>query len=96
MCNRKPFIARSLFGTTVPAFFLAEVGEETLIDTIAPATRFHEVFGGLGGTALGMMQANLPVILTLALSSLSIRMAQRGAQASTAISAGLPTFSLTL
>ena len=51
-----------VFGTTVVAFFLAEMGDKTQVVTIALAARFHEFFGVVAGTTLGMMLANVPVI----------------------------------
>ncbi|CAB3803432.1 Putative manganese exporter [Paraburkholderia ultramafica] len=51
-----------VFGTTVLTFFLAEMGDKTQIVTIALAARFHEFFGVVAGTTLGMMLANVPVI----------------------------------
>jgi putative Ca2+/H+ antiporter (TMEM165/GDT1 family) len=43
--------------------FLAEVGDKTQIVTVALAARFHEFFGVVAGTTLGMMLANVPVII---------------------------------
>lgn len=57
--------ARSGYGAfmlTVTTFFLAEMGDKTQIVTIALAARFHEFFGVVAGTTLGMMLANVPVI----------------------------------
>lgn len=51
-----------VFGTTAAAFFLAEMGDKTQIVTIALAARFHDFFGVVAGTTLGMMLANVPVI----------------------------------
>jgi putative Ca2+/H+ antiporter (TMEM165/GDT1 family) len=51
-----------VFGTTVVAFFLAEMGDKTQIVTIALAARFHDFIGVVSGTTLGMMLANVPVI----------------------------------
>ncbi|RKP55750.1 TMEM165/GDT1 family protein [Pararobbsia silviterrae] len=51
-----------VFGTTVVTFFLAEMGDKTQVVTIALAARFHEFFGVVAGTTLGMMLANVPVI----------------------------------
>ena len=38
------------------------MGDKTQIVTIALAARFHEFFGVVAGTTLGMMLANVPVI----------------------------------
>lgn len=51
-----------IFGTTALTFFLAEMGDKTQIVTVALAARFHEFFGVVAGTTLGMMLANVPVI----------------------------------
>ncbi len=51
-----------VFGTTVVTFFLAEMGDKTQIVTVALAARFHEIFGVVAGTTLGMMLANVPAI----------------------------------
>ena len=58
--NRSHF---GVFGTTVVTFFLAEMGDKTQIATVALAARFHDFFGVVAGTTLGMMIANVPAIL---------------------------------
>ena len=57
-----PKKAMGVFGTTVVTFFLAEMGDKTQIVTIALAARYHDFFWVVGGTTLGMMLANVPVI----------------------------------
>lgn len=52
-----------VFGATVVAFFLAEMGDKTQIATVMLAARFHEFFGVVAGTTLGMMLANVPAVL---------------------------------
>jgi Ca2+/H+ antiporter, TMEM165/GDT1 family len=52
-----------VFGTTLATFFLAEMGDKTQLATIALAARFHDFFGVVLGTTLGMMMANVPAIL---------------------------------
>lgn len=52
-----------VFGATVVAFFLAEMGDKTQLATVALAARFHDFFGVVAGTTLGMMIANVPAIL---------------------------------
>ena len=52
-----------VFGATVVTFFLAEMGDKTQIATIALAARFHDFFGVVAGTTLGMMIANVPAIV---------------------------------
>jgi putative Ca2+/H+ antiporter (TMEM165/GDT1 family) len=52
-----------VFGTTVVAFFLAEMGDKTQIATVMLAARFtHDYFWVVAGTTLGMMLANAPVV----------------------------------
>src|SRR5208283_760998 len=51
-----------VFGTTVLAFSLAEMGDKTQVVTVALAARFHDLIGVVGGTTLGMMLADIPVI----------------------------------
>jgi putative Ca2+/H+ antiporter (TMEM165/GDT1 family) len=51
-----------VFGTTVVAFFLAEMGDKTQIATVMLAARYHAYFWVVAGTTLGMMLANAPVV----------------------------------
>ncbi len=51
-----------VFGTTAMAFFFAEMGDKTQVATIALAARFHALAAVVGGTTLGMLLANVPVI----------------------------------
>ncbi len=51
-----------VFGTTVVAFFLAEMGDKTQIATVMLAARYHAYFWVVAGTTLGMMLANVPVV----------------------------------
>lgn len=51
-----------VFGTTVIAFFLAEMGDKTQIATIALAARYPDVVQVVLGTTLGMMLANVPAV----------------------------------
>lgn len=51
-----------VYGTTVIAFFLAEMGDKTQIATVALAARYHDLVAVVAGTTLGMMLANVPVI----------------------------------
>lgn len=51
-----------VFGTTVVAFFLAEMGDKTQIATIALAAQFNAFFAVVAGTTLGMMIANVPAV----------------------------------
>jgi putative Ca2+/H+ antiporter (TMEM165/GDT1 family) len=51
-----------VFGTTVIAFFLAEMGDKTQIATVALAARYTDVVQVVLGTTFGMMLANVPAV----------------------------------
>lgn len=51
-----------VFGTTVVAFFLAEMGDKTQIATVMLAARYQAWAWVVAGTTLGMMLANAPVV----------------------------------
>ena len=51
-----------VFGTTVLAFFLAEMGDKTQIATVALAARYASLVEVVVGTTLGMMLANVPAV----------------------------------
>jgi len=51
-----------VFGTTVVAFFLAEMGDKTQIATVMLAAQYSTYFWVVAGTTLGMMLANAPVV----------------------------------
>ncbi|WP_029043615.1 MULTISPECIES: TMEM165/GDT1 family protein [Cupriavidus] len=56
--------ALGILGTTIVAFFFAEMGDKTQIATVALAARFSgEVIGVVAGTTFGMMLANAPAVL---------------------------------
>ena len=52
-----------VFGTTLVAFFLAEMGDKTQIATIALVAEYHAFYSVVAGTTLGMMIANVPAVL---------------------------------
>ncbi len=52
-----------VFGTTLVAFFLAEMGDKTQIATVALAAQYQAFFYVVAGTTLGMMIANVPAVL---------------------------------
>jgi putative Ca2+/H+ antiporter (TMEM165/GDT1 family) len=52
-----------VFGTTLVAFFLAEMGDKTQIATIALAAQYQAFASVVAGTTLGMMIANVPAVL---------------------------------
>jgi putative Ca2+/H+ antiporter (TMEM165/GDT1 family) len=49
-------------GTSVVAFFLAEMGDKTQIATVALAARYDAFVAVVAGTTLGMMLANVPAV----------------------------------
>lgn len=52
-----------VFGTTVIAFFLAEMGDKTQIATVVLAARYNDLIAVVVGTTAGMMVANVPAVL---------------------------------
>jgi putative Ca2+/H+ antiporter (TMEM165/GDT1 family) len=52
-----------VFGVTVVAFFLAEMGDKTQVATVVLAARFASLTAVVIGTTLGMLLANVPVVL---------------------------------
>jgi len=51
-----------VFGTTLIAFFLAEMGDKTQIATVALAARFQDLVSVVAGTTLGMLIADVPAV----------------------------------
>ncbi len=51
-----------VFGTTLLAFFLAEMGDKTQVATVALAAQYPQWLAVVAGTTLGMMLANAPVV----------------------------------
>jgi len=52
-----------VFGTTLVAFFMAEMGDKTQIATIALAAQYRDLLSVVAGTTVGMMLANVPAVL---------------------------------
>ena len=52
-----------VLGTTIAAFFLAEMGDKTQIATVALAAQYQAFVAVVAGTTLGMMIANVPAVL---------------------------------
>ena len=52
-----------VFGTTLVAFFLLEMGDKTQIATVALAAKYPSLVSVVLGTTLGMMLANVPAVL---------------------------------
>jgi putative Ca2+/H+ antiporter (TMEM165/GDT1 family) len=52
-----------VFGVTVVAFFLAEMGDKTQVATIVLAAKFPSLAAVVLGTTFGMLLANVPVVV---------------------------------
>lgn len=52
-----------VFGTTLIAFFLAEMGDKTQVATVALAAQYSDFLMVVAGTTAGMMLANVPAVL---------------------------------
>lgn len=52
-----------VFGATLVAFFLAEMGDKTQVATVALAANYASVASVVLGTTLGMLIANVPAVL---------------------------------
>jgi putative Ca2+/H+ antiporter (TMEM165/GDT1 family) len=76
-----------VFGTTLVAFFLVEMGDKTQIATIALAARYASIVPVLAGTTLGMLAANVPAVYfgERLLRRMPLRLLQRIAAASFAV-----------
>ena len=51
-----------ILGTTLVAFFLAEMGDKTQVATVALAAQYRSILLVVAGTTLGMMLANVPAV----------------------------------
>jgi putative Ca2+/H+ antiporter (TMEM165/GDT1 family) len=52
-----------VFGTTVVAFFLAEMGDKTQVATVALAAKYASFYAVVAGTTVGMLLADVPAVL---------------------------------
>ncbi len=52
-----------IFGTTLIAFFLAEMGDKTQVATVALAAHYSAFYSVVAGTTVGMLIANVPAVL---------------------------------
>ncbi|WP_435101110.1 TMEM165/GDT1 family protein [Arhodomonas sp. AD133] len=52
-----------VFVTTLIAFFLVEIGDKTQVATVVLAARFDPAWLVIAGTTLGMLAANVPVVI---------------------------------
>ena len=57
------FLGLGAFAATTIMFFLAEIGDKTQIATVVLAARFTETVWVILGTTVGMLIANIPVIM---------------------------------
>jgi len=58
-----PMSRWGVFGVTAVAFFVAEVGDKTQVATMVLAARFDSLLAVILGTTLGMLIADVPVVL---------------------------------
>ncbi len=61
--GNSPFLGLGAFMATTVLFFLAEIGDKTQVATVVLAAKFPETFWVIMGTTVGMLLANVPVIL---------------------------------
>lgn len=52
-----------VFGATLVAFFLAEMGDKTQVATVALSAHYQSLVAVVLGTTLGMMIANVPAVI---------------------------------
>jgi putative Ca2+/H+ antiporter (TMEM165/GDT1 family) len=55
--------ARGAFLATCIAFFLAEIGDKTQVATVVLAAKYAPLWQVVAGTTLGMLVANVPVVM---------------------------------
>jgi len=51
-----------VFGATLVAFLLAEMGDKAHIAAVALAAQYHTFFSVVAGTTLGIIIANVPAV----------------------------------
>jgi putative Ca2+/H+ antiporter (TMEM165/GDT1 family) len=61
--DEQPSSRWGVFGVTVVAFFLAEMGDKTQIATVMLAAKYHSLVTVTTGTTLGMVISNVPAVL---------------------------------
>jgi putative Ca2+/H+ antiporter (TMEM165/GDT1 family) len=61
--TQAPTPGASIFAATFASFFLAEMGDKTQIATVALAAQFPALAAVVVGTTLGMLLANVPVVI---------------------------------
>jgi putative Ca2+/H+ antiporter (TMEM165/GDT1 family) len=60
--QREPATHLGVFGVTLVAFFLAEMGDKTQIATAVLGARYNALASVVAGTTLGMLIADVPVV----------------------------------
>jgi Ca2+/H+ antiporter, TMEM165/GDT1 family len=75
--------ARGAFVATALAFFVAEIGDKTQVATMVLAARYTPLWEVVAGTTLGMLLANVPVVLLG--SRFADRLPLRAARVATAV-----------
>lgn len=58
----REYSGRSVFVTTLAAFFVVEMGDKTQLATVALAARFEALAAVVMGTTIGMLVANAPAV----------------------------------
>ena len=58
-----PLPARGAFIATTIAFFIAEIGDKTQVATVLLAANYDPLWQVVAGTTVGMLLANIPVVL---------------------------------
>lgn len=58
-----PTTKYGVFAATFVAFFIAEMGDKTQVATVALAAQYTSLAAVVAGTTIGMMLANVPVVL---------------------------------
>jgi putative Ca2+/H+ antiporter (TMEM165/GDT1 family) len=61
--DQQPPGGLGVFGATTLAFFIAEMGDKTQIVTVALAAKYSSFYSVVAGTTVGMLLANVPVVL---------------------------------
>ena len=60
--RKTPATRLGVFGVTIVAFFLAEMGDKTQVATVVLAARFDSLAAVVFGTTVGMLLADVPVV----------------------------------
>jgi putative Ca2+/H+ antiporter (TMEM165/GDT1 family) len=83
------------FMTTLIAFFIAEIGDKTQVATVMLAAQYPHLIMVIIGTTLGMLIANVPVVLAgnFAAEKLPLTLIRRLASAAFFVLAGVAVYS---